>query len=489
MKSIKIIKNWNKKFLWIMSMLLLVAIACREELNQENFETSELSIKTSEISELLPNMFNSKFAFTWTPANNQGTSSAISYKLEIDKKENNFSNAQTYEIGKNVYSYEIPIGDLNTMLIEKFGATPGNAINMQVRITATFTNETIKPQVAITDFTLTPFKPFTKTLYILGDATLNGWDITNATELTQNANNPTEFVYYGQLKAGNFKFTVSKNDCWCQDFYNRDPSDDGKIVYNQGGNGTDLQWTIDIASLYKVTVNVLENTIKIDKMNGPQFSDVWIVGDTSPSGWDVNNPVALKQDLSNPFIFTIECSLKEGNFKFLTGTRGDWCGQWYRPLVNNQDLVATGMVQNSGCTGDNSWKVTSADAGRYLITLNTADNTIKFEPINVYLIGDATPNGWNMGTLSPMQKNGSVYTWTGNLKAGAFKFTKFNTTWCDGTELVAVSPDQSISNGAFQERVKCAGGDATDYKWKVNAGDSGTHTITLNLDTNLLEIK
>ena len=64
-----------------------------------------------------------------------------------------------------------------------------------------------------------------------------------------------------------------------------------------------------------------------------------IVGDASPSGWDVNNPVAFKQDLTNPLFFTLECSLNEGNFKLLTGTKGDWCGEWYRPLVDNQDFV------------------------------------------------------------------------------------------------------------------------------------------------------
>ena len=484
MKTINHIKNWKKSIFWIIPMLLLGIIACREELNQEYFETSELSVKTSEITKLLPNMYNSKFTFSWTAGNNQGTNSAITYKLELDKKENNFSNPQTFEIGKNIYSYDLLIGDLNSLLINKFGANPDKSIIMQVRITATFGDTSVKPQTAITDFTLTPFKPFTSTLYIVGDATPNGWDITKATALTRSSSNPAEFTYYGQLKQGNFKFAVNQNSCWCQDFYNKDANDDTKIFYNEGGNGVDLQWTIDNASLYKITVNLITQSIKIEKMNGPQFNDIWIVGDASPSGWDVNNPVPFKQDLTNPFIFTLECSLNEGNFKLLTGTKGDWCGEWYRPLVDNQDLSATGVEQNSGCTNDNKWKVTSASAGRYKITLNTASNSIKFEPVNIYLIGDATPNGWNMGSLTPMQKNGSVYTWTGQLNPGEFKFTKFNSNWCDGTEIIAATANQTIANTAFKLRDNCQG---DDNKWKVSA--SNTYTITLNLDTNSLEIK
>ena len=96
MKTKSNIKNWSKKLLWIVPLIFLGIFACREELASEEFELSELSVKTSEISELLPAMYNSKFNFNWTPANNHGTSSAISYKLEIDKKENNFAHPQTF---------------------------------------------------------------------------------------------------------------------------------------------------------------------------------------------------------------------------------------------------------------------------------------------------------------------------------------------------------------------------------------------------------
>jgi len=483
-------KNENRTKKWILFFLPLAIffgiVACREELTPEEFKISELSLKTSDISELLPDMYNAKFNFSWTPADNKGTNSSISYKLEIDKKENNFSSPQVYEMGKNVYSQDILIGELNTLLVETYGAVPGTPVEMQARITATFGDNSVKEQSAIADFTLTPFKPFTEQLFIVGDATVNGWDIANATELTRNASNPAEFVYYGQLKSGNFKFAVNRDTCWCQDFYTKDPNDENKMVYNEGGSGADLQWTVDNAGLYKITVDILKLTIKIDKMNAPQFDKIWIVGDASPSGWNIDTPIALTQDAENPFIFTLECLLKEGNFKFLAGATGDWCGDWYRPLVDNQGLTETGMEQNSGCDKDYKWKVTSATAGRYKIILNTSNNTIKFEPVNVYLIGDATPNQWNMGSLEPMQKNGSIYTWTGPITAGEFKFTKFNTDWCAGTELVANTPNQSITNTAFHAREKCVG---DDNKWKVTDAQARVYTFTLNLDTNQLTIE
>lgn len=491
MKTQYLNRRWSKKWMLFLFPLAVLfgLVACREELDPMKFETNELALTTSDINELLPGMFNSKFNFSWTTGNNMGTSSSISYTLELDKKGNNFANAQVYEKGKDVYTHDITIGELNTLLVETFAATPGAPIEMQARVTATFGDASITPQQSVVDLTLTPFKPFTSQLFMVGDAAPSGWDITNATELTRNASNPTEFVYYGNLNAGNFKFAVNNDSCWCQDFYTQDPNDAGKMIFNEGGSGTDLQWTIDNSGLYKITVNVLALTIKIEEMTGPQFSNIWIVGDASPSGWDVENPVAFTQDADNPFVFTLECQLNPGNFKLLAGSLGEWCENWYRPLVDNQGLTETGVEQNHGCDVDNRWLVTASTAGRYKITLNTSNNTIKFEPINIYIIGDATPNGWNMGSLEPMQKNGSVYTWTGQLNAGDLKFTKFNSDWCQGTELVAVTANQDISNTSFQERVKCAGGDATDFKWKVKASQAGTYTIKFDLNTNTLTIE
>lgn len=479
------LEKWNKKLLFLLPLALLLGIlACREELVSQDYEISELSVKTSEINELLPNMYNANYTFSWTSGNNMGTNSAITYKLEIDKKENDFAHSQVYEMGKNAYSYNIKIGDLNNILVKIFGAVPGKPFTMQARVTATFADSAVKAQVAVVDFTITPFKPFTEHLFIVGDATPNGWDITKATELGRTTTDPSEFTYYGQLSSGNFKFAVNQNSSWDQDFYTRDPSDDNKMVYNEGGSGADLQWTIDTAGLYRITVNIVNLTIKTEKMNAPQFSDLYIVGDASPSGWDINTPVAFTQDNSNPFIFTLECLLKAGHFKIFAGNTGDWCGDWYRPMVDDQGLVNGAVQQLKGCDPDLKWKVSSADEARYKITLNAGNNTIKFEKVDVYLIGDATPNGWNMGSLVPMQKNGSIYTWTGPLAAGEFKFTKFNTSWCDGTELVADTPNQSIANPAFHAREKCAG---DDNKWKVTA--PGNYSITLNLDTNTLNIQ
>lgn len=483
MKNLFQNNRWKRYFL-LLPILSILIISCRTELESEDFVATELKLSIPEINVLKPEMYRSNYTFSWTTGDNKGTSSSISYKLELDQAGNNFSNPIEFDLGKNKFSQDINIATLNNILVNTFGAKPGQAIEMQARVIASFGDSSVAPQVSTVNFKLTPFSPLTETLHILGSASPQGWDISNAIALTRSASDPAEFIYSGELLSGEFKFSVNTDDCWCQDFYTKNPSDANKIVFNSGGSGDDLKWNIADAGMYTVKVNVVTLSITIEKQTAAPFDKLWIVGDATTSGWDVSNPLAFVQT-ENPFIFELETNLTAGKFKILAGAKGDWCGKWYRPAVDNQSISATAMNLTSGCDNDLKWEVAAAQAGRYKITVNLSTNTIKITPVEVYMIGSATPNGWNMGSLVPMTKNGSVYMWTGTLTEGELKFTKFNTDWCQGVELVPVTANQSISDNRFVERKNCQG---DDNKWSVKTGQEGTYTITLNLETKTLTI-
>ena len=51
----------------------------------------------------------------------------------------------------------------------------------------------------------------TETLYMIGDATPNGWSMDNATALTKDSANPYLFTYEGELKAGNLKLCLHRH--------------------------------------------------------------------------------------------------------------------------------------------------------------------------------------------------------------------------------------------------------------------------------------
>lgn len=484
MKSFYNNKFWLKLFLCL-PLVAMLLVSCRNEFAQEEFASNELKLSVPQSEVLKPEMYRSNYTFSWTTGSNMGTSASISYKLEIDKAENNFANPIEYDLGKNKFTQDINISTLNNILVNTFGATPGKPIEMQARVTATFGDTSVAPQVSVVNFKLTPFYPLTENLYIVGSASPSGWNIANAIQMTRSSSDASEFVYSGELKAGEFKFPVNTDGCWCQDFYTKNSADENKMVLNIGGSGDDLKWSIAEPGMYTVKVNIVTLAISIEKQTSSPFSQLWIVGDATPSGWNVETPLAFTQT-ANPFVFELETNLKAGGFKILAGATGDWCGKWYRPLADGQSITETGMNLTSGCDNDFKWSVTAAEAGRYKITLNLSNNTIKVTPVEVYLIGSATPNAWKMGSLVPMTKNGSVYTWTGHLSEGEFKFTKFNTDWCQGVEIVAATSNQSLADTRFMERANCQG---DDNKWVVKSGQEGTYTITFDLNAKTLTIK
>lgn len=490
-----------KKIIWaLIGVAALITASCNDDLVDNTFDTDnvlEVSVSNPEVV-LEELFFNNEVAFNWSTGSNKDSGAAIKYTLVLDLASGDFSNpiATLVENAQNTFSYNVKYGDLNNYLLEK-GLETDTSYDLIVRVTAKVSNETVQNQIATANLKVTTFKPVSTKLFIVGDATPNGWNILSATELSSSTVQRGVFVYKGDLGLGNFKFAVNQEGCWCQDFYTKDPNNPAKIVYNQGGSGDDLQWTIDQEladnEQFKITVDLLNKTIKIEiveaTLNTPPFSALWIVGDASESGWNVDSPAAFTQSNRNPFEFYYEGQLNPGNFKILAGTLGDWCGEWYRPLQDNQLLQDASVDQNSGCDFDNKWIVSDATKGRYKITVDTQNNTITFNAVSLYLIGDGGPNGWNINNPAPMDYVNGEYVFVGELGAanetGEFKISKFVGNWCDGDWINAATASQSIMNTDFIYTFGC---DGPDNKWKLKSGDAGTYEIRINLVTEVMTI-
>jgi hypothetical protein len=119
----------------------------------------------------------------------------------------------------------------------------------------------------------------------------------------------------------------------------------------------------------------------------------------------------------------------------------------------------------------------------------------------IYLVGDATPNGWDINNATPMTATSDpmVFTWTGQLNAGEIKFSfdkksDWNGAWLmcglgndvapTGAEEHALFINKSDENLKGQYLDKNIGD--VDQKWKINS--SGTYTITINQLTETITI-
>lgn len=210
-------------------------------------------------------------------------------------------------------------------------------------------------------------------LWMLGDAIPTGWDINNPAEMRVDQSNKFIFTYNEILSVGEFKIPVSTGDFGTDYFMplvnNQDLSETG-VQLVPGGN-PDYKWKITEAGPYKIKLNIQEPSIIIEKF--VPFEKIYMVGDASPVGWNIDNPYELTVNPNNPFEFIYEGNLNVGEFKFPVET-GDWGGDFFMPMVNYQDLEETEMKFVPGGQPDFKWRITQA--GTYRIVINQLYETI-----------------------------------------------------------------------------------------------------------------
>lgn len=112
-------------------------------------------------------------------------------------------------------------------------------------------------------------------------------------------------------------------------------------------------------------------------------STLYMVGDATPAGWDIENPVALTPSAEDPLIFVWEGNLNQGEIKLCLAP-GNWGAAFIRPSeggrqISDTDITEEPFVMFAG-DPDNKWVVTKA--GKYLLTFNLRNWTMstRFNP-------------------------------------------------------------------------------------------------------------
>lgn len=461
----------------ITAVFFLLTACKRENYAVYNKGNTPLIISASKASIILKEKegVNDAVIFNWTSGSNQGTNAAIVYTLQLAKQGTNFANPITEILGKVTYTRKFNVKDLNDSLLNHFNALPGQIFTLEARVIATTQESSVAPETSpVISIKITPYKPVSATLYLLGDATPNGWDNSKATALTAVPNNPGAFKWTGSLAAGNFKFITTLGQ-WIPS-YNKGASAAAMLLRTDFSQPDD-QWQIATAGVYSVEVDIINLTITVTQSSAPPFSRLWIVGSATPNGWNINSPNEMIVDSTNLFVFNYNEVLSAGEFKFPTST-GNWGADFYMPLVNYQALSLTDVQLVRGGSPDNKWQITTA--GAYKIKLDLLNTKVYIKPFTPYtklwLVGDATPAGWNIDNPTEMTVNPSnpyEFTWTGAMTAGEFKMPTAKSNW--GCDYFMPLTDQQGINSHLAKFVAAGN---PDHKWKITT--AGNYRITFN---------
>jgi len=102
-------------------------------------------------------------------------------------------------------------------------------------------------------------EPDYSALWMVGNATPAGWNISNPTPMTVNPTDKFEFIYEGALTAGEFKIPTKTGDWGCDFFMPITAGEDisGTVdVKLVVGGSPDQKWVVSVPGNYKITLNI-----------------------------------------------------------------------------------------------------------------------------------------------------------------------------------------------------------------------------------------
>ena len=232
-------------------------------------------------------------------------------------------------------------------------------------------------------------------LWILGDASSNGWSLSTMPEFEANEDGSIK-TWKGFLKPGELKFPLEQNFEWnfniayLMPLENGTPAGEGDCTLVLSGV-PDNKWRVEKMGEYEIQVDMKEMKVKFTLIEEfhLKWNDIWMVGSATTGGWE-SNPFQIKltYDSSNsikgyPGVFYFEGPLTEGEFKFPLEERTFEVPYLMPANVGSdglQQLPADGetceieYVERYGY--DHKWKVSAEQAGDYRLIIDTDKMTM-----------------------------------------------------------------------------------------------------------------
>lgn len=134
-------------------------------------------------------------------------------------------------------------------------------------------------------------------LWLIGSATPGGWSLGDGVKISPRADNPMVLEGSAQLNEGEMKIAVNTYTGYGQTFYQRDVTDDTKMVFG----GDDNKWNITKAAKYIIVADTKNLTISITEDTGTGIAD--IAGETdAQTEWFTLSGVKVAQPANGVFV-------------------------------------------------------------------------------------------------------------------------------------------------------------------------------------------
>jgi hypothetical protein len=334
----------KQSILWFLALVLLSFTACEEETFgpvlvpgdapalMAPAVTSFVIVEGTEAENFT--------TFSWSAAD-FGVSTQVSYVLEADLAENNFSDLRRLVAGLTATEAAVTNGTINSFLISR-GVAGGVPQDLMFRVKA-FVGIEGDGNVLYSDpviLNVTPFEAEMVFAQLWVPGSYQGWDPPTAPGVFSLPDNGIYegFVYFGEDNSP-FKFTLAPN--WDNgDFGDTDA--DGSL--DAGGTDIVLPGT---AGMYRLNANVNDLTYAITPTN-------WgLIGSATPTGWDSDTDLVYDPATG---LLSVTVDLIGGE-KFKFRANDEWS-------IDFGDNGQDGIVEYGGAD------IELAESGNYTIVLD-----------------------------------------------------------------------------------------------------------------------
>lgn len=300
-----------------------------------------LSASSANVAPIPADSSKTALTLNWTAPNHATQPESIKYVVEIDTTGKNFSNPFT-RIVTGVLSTSFIAKELNSNLLSR-GYAFNVPVDMDIRVTSSYANNNERISSNVIKVKITPYKippkialPTSLKLFIVGDATQGGWN--NPVPVpSQELARLDETTWGGvfQLNGGKQYLLLPVNGDWSNKF---SVANNGIAGLSSGGDfGFNLNDNFPgpaTSGYYTIIVDFQQGKFTVTPFTGNLPTNLFIVGDATPGGW--NNPVPVpSQQLTrlNSSIFEVTLSLNGGKQYLLLPVNGDWSNKY--AVANN----------------------------------------------------------------------------------------------------------------------------------------------------------
>ena len=465
-------------FVVLISSALFTACEENEEITIDMGKPIVLSVSTAEITLEQAKDNNTAVEYSWTTGTNRGTQASISYTFQIDLSGNNFANAITSELGKAVYAKAFTVGELNDILLNTYGVSSNTRSDLEARVIAEVSHEEVEPDSSdIITIAVTPYEPVSTTIYFMGSAAPNGWDANMANPMVVDQDDPTTFTYQGELNPGQLKFITTLGSLLPS--YQKG-EDENSLLYRTDDTQPNVNFEISEAGIYNISMNLIDLTISIILKEGPGYDVLYIFGSATPNGWDIENALEMIQNPDDLYQFTYEGVLSPGEFKIPVNKNTNLEQDMFMKDPDDSTKV---YLHTGGDPDDSKWNIYKENW--YTLELDLYDYTISIEPFILYIIGSATPVGWDISNAIELEQdpeNWYIFRYEGPLTAGEFKFPiNRQTDWAQDMYM----KDPTDPSKMYRH----TGGEEDDEKWVFTEADAGNYILTVNVKDLTIDIQ